>query len=396
MTLVTLFTLLVTAACLLVLAAKLHKLIRSRADRTLRALCLFLAGLTASVGLQPFVPAIDAVTGVQMLGGFLGECAVLLAAGAGQAFLTRVLRPPGSATVAGRRRYCVLLLVVLVMAVIFVLGPTDWELPPGTSTAARGHLAILPRPYLYLYLYSAYLGITLIALTRMCLRYAPLTERRHLRTGLRVLTAACLSGLVYTVTSLVSDTMFEFGVNVDSWESATVTPLYLVTDVLLLAGCAIPAAAPLLAGAYRRLADRRARRRLTPLWQALCHANPEIVLFPADTRTELGMQLYRQVIEIRDGQLALRPYVDPRSLEIATTLCDRAGLTGEATQAIVEATAIATAIAAKSAGRPPRPRPQASAPTSTGADLAAEIRWLQQVSRAFQHSPIVARTLVSS
>lgn len=38
--------------------------------------------------------------------------------------------------------------------------------------------------------------------------------------------------------------MFEFGVNVDWWESATITPLYLVTDLSLLTGCAIPAVAP--------------------------------------------------------------------------------------------------------------------------------------------------------
>lgn len=40
--------------------------------------------------------------------------------------------------------------------------------------------------------------------------------------------------------------MFEFGVNVDSWESATITPLYLVTDLSLLTGCAIPAVAPMV------------------------------------------------------------------------------------------------------------------------------------------------------
>lgn len=383
-------TLLVAAACVLVLAVKLGRLCRAPHDPTLRALCLFLAGLTASVGLQPFVPAIDKTTGVQMLGGFLGECAVLVAAGAGQVFLRRVHHPPESAKVTGRRPYRALVLVVVAMAVLFVLGPTDWELPPGTATAASGHLAVLPRPYLYLYLYSGYLAITLTALTRMCLSYAPLTERRPLRIGLRVLTAACLAGLVYTVTSLVSDTMFEFGVNVDPWESAAITPLYLVTDLLLLTGCAIPAVAPPLAEVGRHLADRRALRRLQPLWQALYRAHPDIALFPAGARTELGLDLYRQVIEIRDGQLALRPYVDPDAVDAATARCDRAGLDADQTRAVVEATAIAAAIAAKSAGRPPQPGAAPRASVTAGADLAAEIRWLQQVSAAFQNSPIVA------
>jgi hypothetical protein len=227
----------------------------------------------------------------------------------------------------------------------------------------------------------------------MCLRFAPLTDRRPLRIALRVLTAACITGLAYTVSSLVSDTLFEFGSNVDSWSSPTHTALYLLTDILLVTGCVIPVVAPALADARRWLADERSRRRLKPLWQALRGASPDIALFPANAQTGLRMNLYRQVIEIRDGQLALRSHVSATVLDAATTLGREAGLSAEQTRAVVEAASISAAIAAKLSGREPHsplPTPEG---TTGGADFTTEVAWLERVSDAFRHSPIVARVL---
>ncbi|MFD9635707.1 DUF6545 domain-containing protein [Streptomyces violascens] len=39
-------------------------------------------------------------------------------------------------------------------------------------------------------------------------------------------------------------------------------------------------------------------------------------------------RLYREVIEIQDGLLALRPYTDPAATETARAAAVRAGLTG--------------------------------------------------------------------
>ena len=177
--------------------------------------------------------------------------------------------------------------------------------------------------------------------------------------------------------------------SVGSWKAATTTPLYLTTDALLLLGCTIPS----LAAGRRWLLDSRARRRLHPLWTAVYRANPDIALFSRETRPELRLQLYRQVIEIRDGQLALRPFLDPRAAQISRRLGHEAGLPEPDIAAISEAATLAAAITAKIQGQPPHP-PYPDPPTPRGGtDLATEIAWLQQVSRAFTNSPIVADTV---
>jgi hypothetical protein len=390
----TIVMLVVTGGCLTALATKVHDLRRAPGDRPLRALCLLLAGLTGSVGIQPVVPLLDRTAGISMLGGFLGECAVLVAAGAGQVFLIRMYNPEQLAQRKSRRRYRLLVATLATMAVMFVLSPPDPGSPPITST---GHLSLLPQPYLYLYLYSAFLGSTLIAVLRMTLRYAILTEQRFLRLGLRILTVGCAAGLVYTITSLVSLTLYEVGMDVDSWESATITPMYLVTDALMLAGCTIPSLAPRVARGWRWISDSQARRHLHPLWLALYQATPDIALFPPPVgrRADHGdarMHLYRQVIEIHDGRLALRPYLDPRAAEIAATLAQQAWLTNAQIAAISEAAMLVAAIAAKAAGHPSTATEPCPASPVGGTDLAAEVAWLRQVSRAFRSSPIVTDT----
>jgi hypothetical protein len=85
--------------------------------------------------------------------------------------------------------------------------------------------------------------------------------------------------------------------------------------VLVAVGSLLPATGycPLL----RRLALYWSLRRLYPLWAGLCQAVPGIALDPVpvwadrlDPR-DLQMRLYRRVIEIRDGYLALTPVAVP-------------------------------------------------------------------------------------
>ncbi|WP_163568814.1 MAB_1171c family putative transporter [Fodinicola feengrottensis] len=390
-----LFIYAVTLACLAALVVKTRELCRDPRNLSMRSLCLVLSGLTVSVGIQPFVTAIDQGTGISRLGSFIGQCAVLVAAGAGQVFLIRIYRATPAAESESRWRHALLLVILAASVVMFVLSPLD----PEKGVGAAGHLSLLPRPYLYLYLYFGYVAVTLVAVIRMCLRYAALTEQKALRTGLRILVAGCTAGLAYIAASVVARTMQDFHLNVNSWKGPVTTPLYLTTDALILIGCVFPAWAPQLGAGWRWFANRRAGRRLQPLWLALYRAIPEIALVPltsggswSDTR----LQLYRQVIEIRDGQLALRPYVDPRASRISLELAQNSRLTARQRAAVAEAAALAAAIEAKINGIPPGDYGSAGQPEPPGgadvADFAAEIAWLQQVARAFR-SPIVARTL---
>jgi hypothetical protein len=102
---------------------------------------------------------------------------------------------------------------------------------------------------------------------------------------------------------------------------------------------------------------------------------------------DIGLRLYRQVIEIRDGQLVVRAYADPTALTHAQEQARQAGLPTEIRRATAEAPAIASGLAGKASGRPRRSAQPAQLPGGT--DLTTEIAWLRCVSRAFAHSAIV-------
>jgi len=136
----------------------------------------------------------------------------------------------------------------------------------------------------------------------------------------------------------------------------------------------------------------RSYRQLQPLWQALCAVIPEIALppEPGTNLDRIGFKLYRRVIEIRDGQLMLRAYANASVTRSAEFQARLSGLREEERAVTVEAALLATAINAKTAGATPGDDETGGLPVvEPGYDLAHEVDWLVQVSRAFARSPIV-------
>jgi len=109
---------------------------------------------------------------------------------------------------------------------------------------------------------------------------------------------------------------------------------------------------------------------------------------------DLNFRLYRRVVEIRDGGLALRPCMDPAIADEARRLCRAAGLSEHERQAVVEAASLAAAMRATRQGTRGVSGPS-SAGMSGGADLPSEIAVLERVAHHYTHSPIV-RTIVAS
>lgn len=111
----------------------------------------------------------------------------------------------------------------------------------------------------------------------------------------------------------------------------------------------------------------------------------------ADTLTlhDLDLRLYPRVVEIRDGLLALRPYVDPVVMERARAAGQEAGLSWERIEALVEATCIASALQARNTGRCGG---QAAAYLSSSArgDVDSEAAALVRVAHYYGHSPLVS------
>ncbi|MFB6891347.1 MAB_1171c family putative transporter [Kitasatospora sp. NPDC056327] len=138
-------------------------------------------------------------------------------------------------------------------------------------------------------------------------------------------------------------------------------------------------------------------RRLGPLWSALRSAVPEIELVtpgpdsgPAGRpRRDIRFALYRRIIEIRDGQLALRTHLHPGVPLWVAEVHPPDG--GEEFAVVVEAAAIAAALEAARTGRRFPAGPGAGwVPHPVAAGLREEAAWLVRVAAAHRRSPVMA------
>jgi hypothetical protein len=379
----------VAVVLLLGLAQKLYELRARGADPLRRSMCACVAALWAATVAQLFAAAIDGHTGIGHLADVISDACAMIAAHAGRLCLIYVSHPAHEARPRTRRCHLAMILALATVVVLFLVFPPRAEPLPWHRTDA-----------VYLYVYILFVGITLASVFRLITRYARLADRCSLRVGLRLIAAGAACGLAFLVVQAAMLAGDELGAGLGRWNDRVAMPLELATESLVVIGAALPAWGAPLGGPVRRVRDHRSCRRLHPLWLAVRQASPELILAaPGGTdrrwwRHDAGFLLYRQVIEIRDGQLALRPYIDHSVAETATALARRAGLPDDEIQVTVEAAVVAAGIAAKEQGRR-RSGPPAPEAVAGGSDLHAEVAWLARVSRAFATSPVITATLAT-
>jgi hypothetical protein len=133
--------------------------------------------------------------------------------------------------------------------------------------------------------------------------------------------------------------------------------------------------------------------RLRPLWAMLLDGAPDIRLPPQPgTRLAARYRLHRRVVEIRDAQLALRPFQNSRAAAEAADAAFLAGLTRDERDAVIEAAMIVSALGARRNGATPASGPDVGHGfPEPGNDLESEAGRLLRVSRAVRRSPIVRR-----
>ncbi|MFI5530867.1 MAB_1171c family putative transporter [Kitasatospora sp. NPDC051853] len=236
-------------------------------------------------------------------------------------------------------------------------------------------------------------GLFTLLIHRSARRLAP----GLLRTGLRLVVVAGVCGLYWSVMSLIPLVEGLRTGRQTSGANLHSAAIGLATLVMVIGGMTATAWGGRIAGWVRRLRARRDLRRIGPLWEALYAVRPEIALEPPSARGRRGpagdpeFALYRRVIEIRDGQLALRAHLHAEVPGWASTACAAARLDRRRTDATVEAAVLAAALEAAAAGRRyPYPGTGGHTPPATTADLRTESAQLVLVAEAFTHSPIVA------
>ncbi|EOD66541.1 MAB_1171c family putative transporter [Amycolatopsis vancoresmycina] len=366
--------------CLAGFAGFGYKLIEARGSQPPRTMW-FLAGfgICIATSIVVLTPAMSALAGpgpvAEWVLSLAGDELKLGAIGFAVAFTQSVWRGEG-ARLAPHALFTGATMVLL--AVSFALSAPRRV---GDDTVFSG--AGLPFALADKALFLLYSLISLGLLFAVFARSAWHAEPGPLRAGLWLLVVGVGSAFAWTFWDVDDVRSLAQTARIAAREDVLSSVLAAVTIGSVAAGATLSAWSPAVASVIGRVRAYRAYRRIEPLWTALRTAVPGIALDPG--RALAGgaeFALYRRVIEIRDGHLALRAHFDPDLPARAEAAARRAGVREAEVAATVEAVTLAAAIEAGRAGRR-FDRAPAHEP-GPDADVTAEAAWLIQVSRAWR------------
>ncbi|WP_055563550.1 MAB_1171c family putative transporter [Streptomyces atriruber] len=388
--------------CLSAFCYKLRYLPKNRRDPALVALLIAFVCKAASFTLSTPAAsaAVDRVTGVpnlgalgiHLFGGVASSAAILVT-------IAYWIYPSGEAWHRARSRLLVALCCATIMIALWAAaGPENGERSPNYLLQNANR----PLVTAYLLCYVGAFGAGMVEVIRMCRRYATMAGRVWLKRGLQATCIGAGTYLVYCLNRAAAGVAVPLGLEPLDWE--LLTPLTNAVGISFFAvGLTIPSWGPHLSAWRRRMRNFTSYRRLHPLWLALCKANPTIALEPELTTKmsrlfprDIDYRLYRQVIEIQDGLLALQPYLDLGSDDETTAATISKGLSRGERNAIVLAAAISDALKAKEAhcmrsdefvdAAPANIEPVDIKPYQT-IRYSDEVSWLLSVAQAYAQTP---------
>ena len=227
--------------------------------------------------------------------------------------------------------------------------------------------------------------------TVLAWRYARCIPVRHIGLGMYAVATAAVAEFAVTAAKSCEIIATISGTRASEAETAGTAVTQGVAIIQIIAGATAWAWAPMLISTGRQCRTWTAWWRLRPLWAAVLQAALGVQL-PAQpgTRFNARYRLHRRVIEIRDAELALRPWWDGQLVGQAADAARAAGLSPDRRYAILEAVMILTALDARLCGARCCSPGTLSIPPP-GNDLESETARLLMVSRAMRHSPIVQR-----
>jgi hypothetical protein len=288
------------------------------------------------------------------------------------------------------------------MLLAVLIGMFIWATPTRRQGAETASLLNMqnPRYAIYLSFYITVVAAGQAITMYLSFRYAKIVGRRWTRRGLLIVGTGAGAILVYCAMRYVEIVGVRLGADMSPWD-----PIQWVAgdagSLLELVGWTIPAWGPALSMRRRWIRDYRAYQRLRPLWAALHQATPTIAAGRRPSRLadlllmrDLEHRLYRRVIEIRDGQLAVRPYLSPADVEAANRYAATSGLTGERLCAVTEAYLLHTALRSKNNQAAVSAEP-ATFSDVHGDNLTGEVEWLTSVADAFVRLPTTSGATIA-
>jgi hypothetical protein len=279
---------------------------------------------------------------------------------------------------------------VVALLVLFALSPARTH-PTDTAlfTDFPMQYAAHPEVLAYWLIFAVYLGTAFALIARLAWRYGRRAGRTPLGCGLVLIAAGMVAGLGYLGygTGVVAARAVGVGGSFITTSAAIIQGLFGALIVLVAVGSFLPASGycPFI----RRVAAYWSLRQLYPLWSGLCQAVPGIALDPVpawadrlDPR-DLQVRLYRRVIEIRDGYMALTPVDVPGIEELVRDVSGPHELSAADRATLAAATQLELARRAELRGDPRLAAgtglPPANREFLAGDDLDSEVRLLRTV-----------------
>lgn len=266
------------------------------------------------------------------------------------------------------------------MGVLFGNGigdhPTDFAVAKAVTSPA------------YLTVYTVTYTITQIDIARMSWQYARLAPSTWLRRAMRMIIFGTGLLLIYCVgrlAAIVAGLLTDGRMTGHAWEPVTLVAVATGSCVQTISWV-MPRLGPRLTALHVRLRRSSIEPAVTRLHQVLVAAVPQVAR-AIDTAGDPDRRLFRLVIEIRDAQRQLAPWMDPRATDVARRHGQAAGQRGTELAATIEATHLRVAIAAMQQGLAADGRPDTMRAIQP-ADPPEELLFQRQLARAFS-SPTV-------
>ncbi|GAA1482165.1 hypothetical protein GCM10009624_26050 [Gordonia sinesedis] len=272
------------------------------------------------------------------------------------------------------RWFAAAVLAVVVSAVMW------WgvRLPETPESFSEVHAGDDLRVVVFMLIYHGLVAIALLASVVCCVRFARLSQLRTFRIAMWVTVAGAVTYLTFSLHRIVAIVGTVVGWDVGAWRSAT--PLMTgIGTVLMMTGLTMPMWGPAAVGLTRRRRTAERYAALEPLWRDLRAAVPAISIAAtsAGDTGDLDYRLYRRIIDIRDGLLAISAYFpdsggdSDTGSEVADAAPDRV------------ARDIRDALTTLRSAEHDEPAPGHRREHLASVDRVAEVDWLVAVSRSY-------------
>ena len=313
----------------------------------------------------------------------VGERIAVMGAAFGAQALVRDVGSSGTLPAPSRRGSLVLLLTAVSLLLVAYVGGHR------AGTSVFGSFAGAdPWSGLYLAVFLTYMGYIVSDVGAGCWRYARSAEGA-LRLGLRVMALGCWAALLYAVFKAGALVLAHVATPLPrTTEAAVGQSLAFLAGVLVAVGGSLPSLVRRREALRSWMGKYSAYTRLYDLWASLMATFPALALEAPSRRwrdrvrvRHLDRRLYRRVIEIQDGRLALRDYLSATTAQMAAGAAHSLRLAGVAADAFIEAKVLEDAVRSVRRGVP------AAEPwgrvTRPGTRTADEVEWLVRVSSSF-------------